>query len=274
MPISKKTMSKSPAKKRGKPALKTSAGEKGASRSVSSKKTSAKKSSAKKVSRKKTIVKKSSTAKKKSQAALKRPGKSTSKAALKRDHAEADEKDAALSAGSPLSSLLHEGGYGDLSSEVDHVERTYVEMLIFSMAGKQYAFSITDVEEILQSQETTIVPRTRDFVIGITTIRGKIIPVIDIAMLMEVSDQHEHYERGKVVVLAGPSGPVGIRMQRDMDILLLPEDDIHPPPGHLVETDHAFIGGIVKVKNDFVSILKTDKILSVSAARGAYEGEA
>ena len=92
----------------------------------------------------KTIVKKRSTAKKKSQTAPKRPGKATSKAAMKMKHAEADEKDAALSAGSPLSPLLYDGAHGDPSSEVDHVERTYVEMLIFSMAEKQYAFRVAD----------------------------------------------------------------------------------------------------------------------------------
>ncbi len=274
MPTRKKTKVKSMAKKKAKSVPKTPAGEKGVSRSASSKKASAKKSLAKKASREKTTVKKRTTAKNKYLTGSKRTEKHAAKAALNKTYAEANEEDSALAAGSPLSSLLHKDAHDDLSSDKDDIERTYVEMLIFKMAGKLYAFRVADVEEILQSQDTTLVPRTRDFVIGLTTVRGKIIPVIDISMLMEVSVHHEHYQKGKIVVLSGPSGSVGIRMQRDMDIVLLPEDDIQPPPGHLVEANHAFIGGIVKVKNDFVSILNTDKMLSISAARGAYEGEA
>ena len=103
---------------------------------------------------------------------------------------------------------------------------------------------------------------------------GKIVPVIDIAMLMNASEKTEDLDRGKVVVLKGPGGPVGVRMHRDMDIVLLTEDDIKPPPGHLVEGDQAFIAGVVKLRNNFVSILDTETMLSVPAARGAYEGEA
>ena len=158
----------------------------------------------------------------------------------------------------------------DIFLDEDKVHRDVdmVELLTFSLLKKLYAFRISDIVEILQSQRTTHVPRTRSFVIGITTVRGKIVPVIDIAGLMDSKEKADYSNKGKVVVLTGPSGQVGIQMQRNLNIVSLPMEDIQPAPGHLSGSDAFFIEGVVKIDGDFVSIVDTDRVLSEPTAMG------
>lgn len=237
-----------------------------------SKKSSAKKTTVKKADNEKNAsIKKKTSAKKKTVTGSKRAKPSIGFVPEDSSSGDNAKKEAGASQ-SPLSSLLHDYEPDDASGESVQVEK--VEMLVFNMKGKKYAFRVADVEEIIQSQKTTFVPRTKEFVIGITTVMGKIVPVIDIAMLMDASEMPEDLVHGKIVVLKGPSGPVGVRMHRDMNIVLLPENEIQPPPRHLAEREHAFITGVVKIRDDFVSILDTETMLSVPTARGAYEGEA
>ncbi|KKM97215.1 hypothetical protein LCGC14_1170320 [marine sediment metagenome] len=224
MPRDRKKQEKGAGKKAEKPASKRPSAKKG----VSSKKAAAKKKTQaaikkKVVAKKKTIAKKKTTAKKASPEKTATRPESSKEVATKTLQPDLYEDDIFL------------------DEEETLADADMVELLTFSLLKRQYAFRILDVVEILQSQKTTYVPRTRSFVTGVTTVRGKIIPVIDIAGLMGSAKNHDYSKKSKIVVLNGPSGQVGVRMQRKLYIVSLPEDDIQPAPGHLSESDRVFI---------------------------------
>jgi purine-binding chemotaxis protein CheW len=54
------------------------------------------------------------------------------------------------------------------------------ELLCFRLGGEEYAIDLSTVKEIIRVKEITPVPNTSDFVLGITVLRGEIIPVIDL----------------------------------------------------------------------------------------------
>ena len=252
MPRDGKKQEKGAGKKAAKPPSKRPSAKKG----VSSKKAAAKKRTTQAAIKKKAVAKKKTTAKKAAPKKTATRPKSGKEVATKTLRADLYEDDTFLDEDESLA------------------DADMVELLTFSLLKRQYAFRILDVVEILQSQKTTYVPRTRSFVTGVTTVRGKIIPVIDIAGLMGSAKNHDYSKKGKIVVLNGPSGQVGVRMQRKLYIVSLPKDDIQPAPGHLSESDRVFIEGVVKIEGNFVSIVDTDRVLSEPAARGGHEREA
>jgi chemotaxis signal transduction protein len=166
--------------------------------------------------------------------------------------------------------------YSTYSTFMDNADEStkLVEFLVFTLLDKQYAFDIHKIEEILHARKATYVPRTNGFVTGIITVRGRIVPIIDITGLIKSGEVSDYAMREKIVILKSESGPVGVRMNRSMEIVMVPEDSVKPSPGHLVDEDEKFISGIIKVQEKFVSVLNTDTLLSVQAARGAHEGEA
>jgi len=258
MPRDRKKQEKGAGKKAAKPVSKRSSAKKG----VSSKKAVTKKKTAQAAIKKKVVAKKKTIAKKKTTAKKASPEKTATRPESSKEVA---------------TKTLQPDLYEDdifLDEEETLADADMVELLTFSLLKRQYAFRILDVVEILQSQKTTYVPRTRSFVTGVTTVRGKIIPVIDIAGLMGSAKNHDYSKKGKIVVLNGPSGQVGVRMQRKLYIVSLPKDDIQPAPGHLSESDRVFIEGVVKIEGNFVSIVDTDRVLSEPAARGGHEKEA
>jgi chemotaxis signal transduction protein len=64
--------------------------------------------------------------------------------------------------------------------ETETAEDSIVELLTFNLSTEEFAFRVSDIAEILRFQRITKVPRMPDYVMGITSLRGKIIPVTDL----------------------------------------------------------------------------------------------
>ncbi|RPI36851.1 MAG: hypothetical protein EHM54_04670, partial [Nitrospiraceae bacterium] len=73
-----------------------------------------------------------------------------------------------------------EGQGGVPAAEDVPAEKTgeLVELLTFSLSREEFAFNISEVEEIIRLYTITKVPAMPDYMLGITSLRGKIIPVI------------------------------------------------------------------------------------------------
>jgi purine-binding chemotaxis protein CheW len=158
---------------------------------------------------------------------------------------------------------------GELASGVPEVE-----FITFELLGRHYAVRVSDVEEILRKQRVTYVPRTKDFVLGVTTVRGRIVPIIDLAELIEPGSKVEYPDKGKVLVIRGQDCSAGIQLGRSLNIVVLTEEDIQPHPAHIADEDKKLTEGVIKVENNFISVFETGKLLSVPAAREVHKNEA
>ncbi len=56
------------------------------------------------------------------------------------------------------------------------------QYLTFFTAGEEYAISIAKVREIIEYDTVTTVPNTPPWISGVTNLRGKVIPVVDLAV--------------------------------------------------------------------------------------------
>ena len=81
------------------------------------------------------------------------------------------------------------------------------QMVTFKLAREEFAFRIERVREILRVEEPKEVPDTPDYVLGVLTVRGKILPIIDLRSLLRqesladelcagVKQQGSAYRRG------------------------------------------------------------------------------
>src|SRR5574340_382023 len=54
-----------------------------------------------------------------------------------------------------------------------------IKILTFQLAAEEFAFRISEVGEILTPQQISMVPKAPDYILGITSVRGKVMPVLD-----------------------------------------------------------------------------------------------
>lgn len=145
-----------------------------------------------------------------------------------------------------------------------------IELLTFYLADEEFAFRLSDIEEILRYQAVTFVPKTPEYVQGITSLRGKMIPVVDLIKRLYMAGGNSNTEaRRKVLILKGEKGLFGALVDRIKGVVRILPSEIKDPPPHLSENEQAFIEGIILHENKFISILRLSEILDTGFKNSA-----
>lgn len=144
--------------------------------------------------------------------------------------------------------------------------------LTFAIGEEVYGLDITYVLEIIGVQEITQVPRQLPFIKGVINLRGKIIPVMDIRLRFG-KEAREYDDRTCVVVLDVQELAVGIIVDRVVEVLSIPEDQISEPPKFDEKSAVHFIRGIGKVGDSVKLMLNVEQLINHSHSDSTPEGE-
>lgn len=139
------------------------------------------------------------------------------------------------------------------------------QLVIFKLADEEYGVDILDVHEINRAKdfEITRVPKTPRFIEGIISLRGDIIPVIDLRKRFGIAEKTLDEETMILVVNVGEK-KVGMQVDGVKEVLTISKDNIEPPPEQIAGLDAKFIEGIGKYENRLLILLNLDLILNTS----------
>ncbi len=146
-------------------------------------------------------------------------------------------------------------------------EKLQGKYLTFKLADEEYGLEILKVQEIIQMQTVTRVPRTPEYVRGVINLRGKVIPVIELRKKFGFPS-FEDTEKTCIIVVqiaASESNYVvmGIIIDEVREVLDIKAENIEETPsfGSSINTD--FILGMGKMNGNVKILLDIDKVLSV-----------
>ncbi len=131
-----------------------------------------------------------------------------------------------------------------------------VELLTFALAREEYAFRVEDLQEIVRPQRITRIPKSEEYLLGITSLRGKIIPVIDLKKMLSLEGNGEENAKQKIAIVKGPKGPIGALIDRVVGVIRPSVSQIVESPAHLPETEVKYIEGVAVVEGKFISIIR------------------
>ena len=137
------------------------------------------------------------------------------------------------------------------------------QFVTFRLGDGEYGVPIAKIQEIDRSSKMTRVPRTADYVDGITNLRGEVVPVINARKRFHLP-QKEADERTRVIIMEVGGVKTGLLVDSVREVLNLAAKDIAPPPASLSTTiDRQYISGIGKVDGDkrMIVLLDVEKIL-------------
>jgi purine-binding chemotaxis protein CheW len=135
------------------------------------------------------------------------------------------------------------------------------QLVIFVLASEHYGVGISAVDSIIKLQPITFVPHAPAFVEGVTNLRGKVLPVVDLRKRFGLPIGEATKETRIVVTQVGGLG-VGMMVDRVSEVLRVPAEAIEPPSPLVTTVDSAFITGIAKVDDRLVILLDLEQVLS------------
>jgi purine-binding chemotaxis protein CheW len=139
--------------------------------------------------------------------------------------------------------------------------RALRELLVFELDGAPYALPIERVREIVRLRPITPVPRVPPPVLGVISLRGEIVQVLDLRQALGAACAAPT-RRTRIVVVHGDAGEVaGLLVDTVSEVLRVPESELRPPPGDTA----AFVSAICLRGDRFVSLLDPESVLHLGA---------
>jgi len=130
------------------------------------------------------------------------------------------------------------------------------QLVVFTLGGEQYALPIGQVHEIIRYTQPRSVA-SRDYSIrGVLSLRGRIVPVYDLAARLGVSS--EPGEQSKIVIVDTGSQSAGVIVDGVDEVLTVAEAQLEEAPG----ADSTLVDSIAKLGERLVVLLKPATIFA------------
>ncbi|NLD01488.1 MAG: chemotaxis protein CheV [Gammaproteobacteria bacterium] len=140
------------------------------------------------------------------------------------------------------------------------VGKNRLELLLFRLNGKQlYGINVFKVREVLQCPKLTIMPRSNPIVRGVASVRGRTIPVMDLALATSPKAL-DNPEKGFVIITEYNMKEQGFLVSAVDRIVNLNWEAIHPPPQG-TGRDH-YLTAVTHLDNELVEVIDVEKVLA------------
>lgn len=154
-----------------------------------------------------------------------------------------------------------------MSSVMDGVNRltqlaghNRMELLMFHLGDKQrFGINVFKVQEVIHCPAVTRLPQSHAVVRGIADIRGKTIPIIDLARV--VGKPHlEDPRQGFIIVTEYNNSVQGYLVSGVDRIINMNWEEVLPPPRGMSKA--CYLTAVTRVDEEFVGIIDVEKILA------------
>ena len=139
-------------------------------------------------------------------------------------------------------------------------ESTSQQLVVFSLGAEEYALPIGAVHEIIRFTEPRSVASEVAWIRGVIGLRGKIIPIFDLAARLELAAGDS--QPGKIVIVETGTGQVGVMVDEVEEVLTTSSDQLEDVP--TASTDS--IDAIAKIGDRLVILLNPEGLFARTAS--------
>jgi purine-binding chemotaxis protein CheW len=138
-------------------------------------------------------------------------------------------------------------------------DTTSQQLVVFSLGSEEYALPIGSVHEIIRYTEPRTVASDDAWIRGVIGLRGKIIPVFDLAARMALEGGSEP---GKIVIVESGTGQVGLMVDEVEEVLTVASDQLEDVP----TANRDSIEAIAKIEDRLVILLNPEGLFGRAGA--------
>jgi len=133
--------------------------------------------------------------------------------------------------------------------------------VLFRLGQEEFGLPVASVVSIIRYEQPTNVPRSTAAVLGVINLRGRVIPVVDLAQRFS-GTPFVPGPLSRIIVAEGSSGPLGVAVDAASEVTTFSEEDIKLIPEGVVgaEAARAF-SGMVERSGGLVMLLDLEEAL-------------
>ena len=133
------------------------------------------------------------------------------------------------------------------------------QIVVCELKTECYGIDISKVFEIIRLQPITAVPAAPSYVDGVINLRGRIVPVVDLAVMFGMPHTAES-KASRIVVVGSGESRVGLIVDGVSQVLMVAEDAVDPTPPVAGGGNSDYLRGIARVADSLIMLLDLDAI--------------
>jgi purine-binding chemotaxis protein CheW len=124
------------------------------------------------------------------------------------------------------------------------------QLVVFSLGEEEYALPIADVHEIIRYTEPRSVASSVGWIRGVISLRGKIVPVYDLAARLGEARDPDNAPQ-KIVIVETAERMAGVIVDDVAEVLTVDCDSVEPVPS----AAEVSIDGIARIEDRLIVLL-------------------
>ena len=149
-----------------------------------------------------------------------------------------------------------------------------MHLLMFSVAGEPYAIESRRVVEVLPRVPARPLPRVPDYLLGVFTYRGRIVPLVDLARRLGVAPPTDRLSTRVIVVECRPpaaaAGAAAIRLGLVAEnvVAIRSADDAEARLPPLRDPDADYLDQLLRIGGETVQLIDVCRLLPADLVAG------
>jgi purine-binding chemotaxis protein CheW len=143
------------------------------------------------------------------------------------------------------------------AAESGDTQAQEIELLSFRIGGEEYAVRVADVREVMKVRGLTPVPNVPDYILGVTSLRGAMLPVLDLSKRLGL-EAGDRGEKARILVVKAEEEDVGLMVDRVTGVFKISADDVKPVPEN-IEQGGELLRGIARKDERLYILLDLEK---------------
>lgn len=136
-----------------------------------------------------------------------------------------------------------------------------MQCIVFDISNKKYCINIAKVNGIHEVTDFTEVPNSPEVLQGLINLRGKIIPVINLAVKFGYH-KSEFTQNSRIINVNLGNDIFGILVDAVHQVRRIEEEELEDPPVIIRGDEKEYISKLAKLGEAIAIIVDTDKLLT------------
>lgn len=150
-------------------------------------------------------------------------------------------------------------------AEAPQAPASWETWVTFLLAGETYAFAVTVIEEILRVGAITRVPDAPRPVRGIVSVRGRVVPVVDLRVRLGLPGA-EPDAQARLLVASLRGRAIGLLVDAVHQVVRLDRQRFEPPPADVMTTQSQYVTAVCSHEGRLLILLDAEQVLVLPTA--------
>ncbi|WP_339227290.1 chemotaxis protein CheW [Oceanobacillus sp. FSL K6-2867] len=135
--------------------------------------------------------------------------------------------------------------------------------IVFKLNDQSFGVAVQQIISIERLQEITAIPRTSEFIKGVTELRGETTPIIDLKERLMLAESDTTNDT-RILVVSIQGMQIGLIVDAATEVVDIDENQIQAAPKLIAGIQETFLKGVAKVDKHLLILLDLDRIVDLN----------